>query len=1002
MTETRRGETPLNRPALATSVATSVVTIDSLGVGRAIPPASLEAQPGHRVHLGRFELLERLGAGGMGTVYAAYDPQLERNVALKLLHDDGARGSPARRRRLQQRLLREARALARLDDPHVVSVFEVGSVVEVDGAQDEGGAAAVFVAMEHVPGRHLMHWLREAPRSVGSIRRVLRDAGHGLAAAHDAGVVHRDVKPSNIMVRDDGAVRVLDFGLAQSLDEATATTPCGDPCGTLPYMSPEQAAGVPVGPASDLFSFCVTYYLALFGTLPHACTERDPARPDDWRLKPPPHRAGVPRRVVEVLARGLAHDPARRPASMRELLTTLEPLSPRGRRRRLAGLAVLAMLAVGSAVGSVRGTASLLPETRSETPCGAGAALIDEAWDGAGRGERARRLQAAFWRLETPWAREVAAVTAASLDSYRARWLEHYTRACEATRQHRMQSSALLDRRLGCLERRRRELGALVDVLSHDPASALPHAAEAAASLPAIDRCSDLESLLATASSQPGIAPPHSPSSTDSEARANDRPDGDRPDGDRLGGGGIDADLARARAHLLAGAWSDGLGHADSALERAEQAGDWSRAADAHLLRGLLHEANADAEAASDAYDAALRDAGAAGHRRVTAEALVRLVRVAALLQADLDSADRHAAIAATALDRLHHADPALAADLADHRGLSLRRRGHARDAASAHRKALALRTDGSPIERAKTLVRLGSALKDAGDFGDAERYLEQAADLAAGSLGSGHPTIAATLDRLGALALDVGDYPRARMHLERALSILRRALDDTDPRIADTLLHLGSAHVALGEIEAAQAAFGDAEALYRRTVGPSHPHLAAALNNRGTAFMEHERPDLALEPFGRALAMHRALHGTEHVLVAFSEFNLGEAHNDLGRFTVALDLHHRARRSWQRQLSTEHYLLAHSGLGLGRALLGIGRLDAAEETLRDALDRWQDAGRDPAYEAETRLHLARLLDRRGRAEEAEREIATARRRLDESAGRHPRLQRQLADWRAL
>ncbi|HWB75412.1 MAG TPA: serine/threonine-protein kinase [Nannocystaceae bacterium] len=234
--------------------------------------------------IGRFAVLGAIGAGGMGQVFSAYDPQLDRRVALKLLH--GA-GSVLER----QRLVREAQALARLSHPNVVTVHEVG--------EHEGH---VFVAMEFVEGATLREWIDEHPpgdreRLLRALE-LLRDAGQGIAAAHAAGLVHRDIKPRNILVGADGRVRVVDFGLARSTapesEELAATLKPEDPLtssaesgpgasallgaslteadkivGTPAYMAPEQFRRGPVDQSADQFSFCVTAWEALFGVRPY-------------------------------------------------------------------------------------------------------------------------------------------------------------------------------------------------------------------------------------------------------------------------------------------------------------------------------------------------------------------------------------------------------------------------------------------------------------------------------------------------------------------------------------------------------------------------------------------------------------------------------------------------------------------------------------------------------------------------------------------------------------
>ncbi len=219
-------------------------------------------------HVGRFVILDRIGAGGMGEVFAAYDEQLDRKVALKLVHS-GSDWSPTS----QARLLREARALARLAHPNVVAVFD-------SGIQD----GRVFVAMEFVRGRTLHAWLGEAVRSWDEIVEVFIAAGQGLVAMHEIGLVHRDFKPSNVLIDERGRPRLIDFGLVGDLEqpEGTAVEPArrgptgqlegltraGAVLGTPQYMSPEQFEGSKVTAASDQFSFCLCLFEALYDSSP--------------------------------------------------------------------------------------------------------------------------------------------------------------------------------------------------------------------------------------------------------------------------------------------------------------------------------------------------------------------------------------------------------------------------------------------------------------------------------------------------------------------------------------------------------------------------------------------------------------------------------------------------------------------------------------------------------------------------------------------------------------
>jgi len=265
------------------------------------------------IRIGRYRLDEQLGAGGMGIVYRAHDESLDRTVALKLLRDeiDADAGT--------ERLQREARSMAKVSHPNVVTVFDVG-VHE----------RSVFVAMEYVQGRTLGGWLRDA-QSVGNILDVLRQAGEGLSAAHGQGLVHRDFKPENVIVGDDGRVKVLDFGLAKPMDDRVthdALTRTGTVLGTPRYMSPEQFRGEPADIKSDQFAFALVIYEAIYGTHPYQ-PEDDMPLPRavlKGRMRPMPPRADVPNSVRDAIQRGVAHDPDDRFASIREMLDAFGPI----------------------------------------------------------------------------------------------------------------------------------------------------------------------------------------------------------------------------------------------------------------------------------------------------------------------------------------------------------------------------------------------------------------------------------------------------------------------------------------------------------------------------------------------------------------------------------------------------------------------------------------------------------------------------------------------------
>jgi Protein kinase domain len=295
--------------------------------------------------IGRYVIGERLGAGGMGVVYAATDSELHRRVAVKLVRGDGADhlGSQGR-----DRLMREARVLARLSHPNVVTVFDVG-------AHGDG----VFLAMELVDGGSLTAWLRRAPRLPSEILDRMIEAGRGLAAAHADGVVHRDVKPDNVLVGSDGRARMTDFGLARfetstSLDAHVPNAGNGDLTrtgalmGTPMYMAPEQLHRRETDARTDQWSFCAMLYEVIAGVRPFRIDDFD-ARDADvaaGKLAPPAPGHRVPAWIRRIVARGLAAEPEARWPSMDAVVAELE--RGRGRRERLVKAVVIAgVLAIG-------------------------------------------------------------------------------------------------------------------------------------------------------------------------------------------------------------------------------------------------------------------------------------------------------------------------------------------------------------------------------------------------------------------------------------------------------------------------------------------------------------------------------------------------------------------------------------------------------------------------------------------------------------------------------
>ena len=444
----------------------------------------------------------------MGVVVSAYDPDLDRKVAIKVLRAELADGESATHG--QQRLLREAQAMAKLSHPNVVTVYEVGTLSD-----------RVFIAMEYIDGVTLSAWLDGGPRPWREVIEVFEQAGAGLAAAHAAGLVHRDFKPDNVLIRKSGVAAVADFGLASAagipmageqlapdsirsahLDRSSfnmTLTRTGQLLGTPAYMSPEQFAGTKVDERADQFSFCVALHEALFGVAPFEGNTL-PTLYDNimaGKVRTPASSAKVPKWVLEALVRGLRADPEDRYPSMQALLAALTRDPAAGLRKRImfGGIGLVMVLLSSIVAGAIY-------QSRHEDPCAGVAAEIEPVWDAKSRDA----VNRAFKQSGQPGARDTFERVDRAMRSYVVAWSSMRTQACEATFERREQSEGLLDLRVRCLQRRRKEADAVAKLLarSDDPAL-LRNAVQATAQLTPLEACADTEALLAA------VPPPEDP-----------------------------------------------------------------------------------------------------------------------------------------------------------------------------------------------------------------------------------------------------------------------------------------------------------------------------------------------------------------------------------------------------------------------------------------------------------------------------------------------------------
>jgi serine/threonine protein kinase len=713
----------------------------------------------------RYVVLEKVGAGGMGVVYAAFDPQLDRKVALKLLRHPGADAAAAR-----SQLAREAQALARLSHPNVVTVHDIGSWNE-----------QLFLAMEFIDGWTVRSWLDERRPGAAEVLRVLVAAGRGLAAAHAAGIVHRDFKPDNVLVGRGGRACVSDFGLARSAPVAVAgpaaeARNASSIAGTPRYMAPEQRAGRPADARSDQYSYCLTLWEALHGELPPATGGRTPRR-------------GA--RLRRVLARGASADPAARWSSMTPLLDALERT---GQRRRPWGLA--AVLVLASALVGVR----WLGERRAEL-CRGGAAELAAVWNDGQR----NRIQAAL-------ADEGEAVVRV-LDDYGRGWTAMHEEACAATRLHGHQTEEVMGLRMGCLSSRLDEARALIGVLARG-AVPLDRARSAAQSLAPVAECADVAALSAP------VRPPSDPA-----VRA-------RVDGLRR-------ELAEAKAVYFTGRLPEVAAQLGALYEAARAVGYGPLFAEIADLRGrILTNLGNDDEAAASLYEAAYA-AEASGHDAVAAQAWVELVEVVGYEQDQPAAAQRITRQAEAAVARLRGRRPDIESRLYGAQSGLAERDGDLVRAEELAGRAVALAPDDRHL--AIALINHAWELRLLGRYPAAVAESERALALNEALYGPGHREVALARFRLGAALADLGRTAEAIVEQRRAIAILESRLEPDSLEIAEYSVGLGRSLSRAGDHAAALAAFERALPVLDEKLG-THEDVADAHGRMAEALLAARR----------------------------------------------------------------------------------------------------------------------------------------------------------------
>ncbi|WP_426749495.1 tetratricopeptide repeat protein [Myxococcus sp. Y35] len=822
-----------------------------------------------QVRVGRYHILDALGAGGMGAVYSAYDPELHRRVAIKLLHPDA---SPAARSDGSSRLLREAQAMARLSHPNVVSVYDAGTF-----------AGRVFIAMERVDGLSLRHWLRAEHRTWREVLEIFRQAGRGLAAAHAAGLVHRDFKPANVLVSKDGRAQVTDFGLArttadQEAAEAgrgtapalsrlvqddllqTALTEAGLVMGTPAYMPPEQHEDGRIDARGDQFSFCASLYEALYGQLPF-----NGKRPDEYleearagRVRPPPRGSRVPAWVLRAVTRGLSPSPDARFPSMGVLLDALG-LDPSAAWRRRGAVAAASLL-----LNSVVAVTWLLVFSQRDGPCPDPEARLDGIWDAARRTE----IQQAFAATGKPHASAAYERVAATLDGFSNEWTRMHREACEATHVQGLQSDHVLALRMACLDRRHSALVALTGVLAQTDAEALDAAPDAAQRLPPVSACADVDALWR------GLS---------------------EPAGQRQQVEALRARVDRATALVDAGRYPQAQEEAKAVLAEARELGYGPVLAEALELEGRLGLVAGDDARAAAALRESLFTAQAHRHDQLAARAAARLVTTVAsdpTLEAWSVEQARSSIIRAGGASELE-------ALLQTSLGRNAFLKGQYAQAAEAFGRSAALREQELGAEHLLTLESLrnqAAALSRTPETERAMALLRRVLETTERVLGPDHPQTAMAANAMGYHLVIVRRFEEAIPYLQRAIQLEEQSLGPDSATLSYPLNNLAEALEALDRPAEARPLRERALAVDLKAYGPEHPETATDLALLGALALREGKPRDAVDFARRSIAAYEAFQ-KNHPDVAAPLTTLGQALHALGKT-------HEARATLERALA--------------------------------------------------------------------------------------------------
>lgn len=746
--------------------------------------------------VGKYIIVGLIGIGGMGVVYSARDPELDRLVALKLIR-------PSQDIRRASKLLhREAQAMARLNHPHVLTVYEVGSFHDY-----------VFIAMELVDGQTVSQWACQQRRSASEIIDVYYQAGLGLAAAHRAGILHRDVKPENILISRNREVFISDFGLAQSSsrqateslwgtaldaeipDHVTSLSRSGL-VGTPGYVSPEVMSGQPASAASDQYGFCVSLFATLFGHLPSASISKGIAARSTHSTR------SVPRYVRQILSKGLDLDSSKRFGSMDELLLALES----GRRRR--GLAQTILLGACIALLIMAVGIGQYTKQRQSLRCEGAADRLSGGWNPVAHAELVRQVEVAA----LPVARNAIGQQLIAFGNYAQTIRSVYVAACTSAEQNQVSTSDQVLSDLNCLELRLSIVREFTSQLLKGGSYPSEPFLQAIRDLPSLEDCrhadsSRLESPTSRRDPQRDVEP------------------------------ALNREIADAYRLLAAGEYGSAQAAAEHAANAARSAGARQSWNEAQWLYGVLCERQQMFAKAELAFHQLLMSSLEHRQDRTAVMALTALARSVGQGLHRLEEGRRFAEYGQAILQRIG-SPRILGIELDLVRGTLLQMSGEHRAALVLHKRALAALQSEYGAEDTALLAAMGQIASDhraLAEFAEVQQWFQRAHRIAQRAFGDLHPETIRLLIETGVAASRLNRYDEGLGHCQRAAQLFGQLEHGSEFLEAQMLSCRAEAEINLGNCPGAEADIRHLLALDEKRVGHQSKEVTSDLAGLGS-----------------------------------------------------------------------------------------------------------------------------------------------------------------------